>query len=81
MTQVPDVVSFDAMDGCEMVRAAGLVPYGPGHAPPPEEGVIVKQDPEGFSELAPGAPVVLMTQDSRGAAEGAPDPALAAEGM
>lgn len=69
MKQVPDVVGFDAVDACEMVRAAGLVPYGPQFEPAPATGTIVAQEPEPAARVEPAAPVVLWTDDRRAAAD------------
>lgn len=79
MKQVPDVVGFSAIDGCEMILAAGLVPYGPGLEPPPTDGVVVRQQPEAFSNAQAGDPVVLEVQSPHDATAGAPSPELATE--
>jgi beta-lactam-binding protein with PASTA domain len=59
--EVPDVVGFDAADACEMVRTAGLVPYGQEHAPAPESGVIMAQTPGAGRTATVGEAVVLQT--------------------
>lgn len=69
VNQVPDVVGFDAVDACEMVRAAGLVPYGPQFEPAPATGVIVAQEPEPATGVEPAAAVVLWTEDRRADAD------------
>lgn len=82
--RVPDVVGFDATDACEMVRAAGLVPYGPGFEPAPTSGTVLTQDPVASTDVEHAAAVVVWTHSgntadalvaptSEGAATVAPD--------
>jgi beta-lactam-binding protein with PASTA domain len=59
--EVPDVVGFDAVDACEMVRTAGLVPYGDDYAPAPSTGVIMAQTPGAGLTATVGEAVVLRT--------------------
>jgi beta-lactam-binding protein with PASTA domain len=59
--EVPDVVGFDAADACEMVRTAGLVPYGQGHADAPQSGVIMAQTPGAGRAATVGEGVFLQT--------------------
>lgn len=73
---VPDVVGFDATDACEMVRAVGLVPYGPGFGPAPTSGTVLAQDPVANADAEPAAAVVMWTQSGKTADElVAPTPA------
>lgn len=60
---MPDVVGFAADDACAIVRAAGLVPYGPGHTPAPTTGVVTAQRPIPAAGADHGAAVVLWTGD------------------
>ena len=60
--EVPDVVGFDVVDACDMVRRAGLVPSGPDGAPAPSEGVVMGQTPEAAVVHTVGEAVVLQTQ-------------------
>lgn len=55
------MVGFDADDACAIVRAAGLVPHGPGHTPAPTAGVVTAQRPIPAAGAERGAAVVLWT--------------------
>ncbi len=55
------MVGFDAADACEMVRAAGLIPYGQEYAPAPESGVIMAQAPGAGRVATVGEAVLLQT--------------------
>lgn len=57
--EVPDVVGFDAIDACALVRRAGLVPYGSGETPAPGTGVVMTQTPQAADVATVGAPVYL----------------------
>lgn len=59
---VPDVVGFDATDACEMLRAAGLVPYGPKFGPAPTSGTVLAQDPVAHADAERAAAVLVWTQ-------------------
>ncbi|PRX45933.1 hypothetical protein B0I33_10879 [Prauserella shujinwangii] len=61
MTEVPDVVGLGAEDACEIVRRAGLVPFGPEGADAPTSGVVTGQRPVGAAGAEEGAPVYLWT--------------------
>lgn len=76
---VPDVVGFDATDACEMVRAAGLVPYGPAFGPVPTSGTVLAQDPVASAVAERAAAVVVWTQgrDTADALVAPPTPAEA----
>lgn len=60
--EVPDVVGFDAADACQMVRTAGLVPYGPDDTTPPSVGVILEQTPPPGTDATVGQAVILHTE-------------------
>ena len=77
MTEVPDVVGFDASDACAMVRAAGLVPYGPNRTAAPTSGTVTAQRPIPTAGAERGAPVTLWTSDKPGSGELAGPPPLA----
>lgn len=62
---VPDLVSLDAVDACQLVRQAGLVPCGPEEAPAPETGVVLGQEPAAGTASTVGASVVLHTDPGR----------------
>lgn len=65
VTEVPDVVGLGAEDACAIVRAAGLEPYGPKHAPEPTSGVVTAQRPIGNAGAVEGSPVFLWTQGGK----------------
>lgn len=61
------MVGFDVDDACAIVRAAGLVPYGPGHTAAPTTGVVTAQRPIPAAGAEWGAAVVLWTGDKSSA--------------
>lgn len=61
------MVGFDADDACAIVRAAGLVPYGPGHTAAPTTGVVTAQRPIPAAGAECGAAVMLWTGDKHDA--------------
>jgi hypothetical protein len=63
VTEVPDVVGFDADDACAIVRSAGLVPCGPGHTAAPASGVVTAQRPISGAGAEHGSAVALWTGD------------------
>jgi beta-lactam-binding protein with PASTA domain len=63
LTEVPDVVGFDADDACAIVRSAGLVPCGPGKTVAPASGVVTAQRPIPGAGAERGASVVLWSGD------------------
>lgn len=67
ITEVPDVVGWSAADASEIVRAAGLVPMGPGDTAAPTSGVIIDQRPIGTAGAEKGAAVHLWTAPGRSA--------------
>lgn len=66
ITEVPDVVGLGAAEACALVRAAGLIPYGPDFEPEPTSGVVSGQAPIGAAGAERGAPVFLWTRGGRG---------------
>ena len=60
VAEVPDVVSFDAIDACALVRQAGLVPRGPDGTDAPTSGVVLAQTPEAAHGATVGDGVVLQ---------------------
>lgn len=78
-TQVPDVVGFDADDACEMIRAAGLRPRGPGDTDPPTGGSVVDQEPVAAASVLSGSVVVVRTHGGGMAGDRDPGPADMAE--
>jgi hypothetical protein len=62
MATVPAVVGFDAADACDMVRWAGLVPYGPDFGPARTTGVVHAQHPPGGATTTIGAAVFVHTE-------------------
>lgn len=63
--EVPDVVGFDGSDAGEMLRAVGLVPYGPAFGPAPVTGTVVAQDPEALTVTEHAGSVTLWTHGDR----------------
>lgn len=61
VTEVPDVVGLGAGDACEIIRAAGLEPFGPDHGPEPMSGTVIAQRPIGNAGAEEGSPVFLWT--------------------
>ncbi|WP_089302999.1 PASTA domain-containing protein [Haloechinothrix alba] len=59
ITEVPDVVGFDAREACAIVRAAGLVPYGPDYTAEPDSGIVMAQAPIANAGAECGAAVFL----------------------
>ncbi|MGH3440238.1 MAG: PASTA domain-containing protein [Sciscionella sp.] len=74
VTEVPDVVGLGAGDACAVVRAAGLVPYGPDFAEAPETGVVAAQLPVSTAGAEQGTPVFLWTQGGGSGADVMPTP-------
>jgi hypothetical protein len=74
VTAVPDVVGFRAPDAVAMVRAAGLVPYGLDHGPPPEAGTVTAQTPKARTQAVLGGSVILRTGPAGGRGAGPRDP-------
>ncbi|ASR36786.1 hypothetical protein BAY61_19290 [Prauserella marina] len=68
VTEVPDVVGFEAGDACEIVRRAGLVPIGPDGEDEPTTGIVTAQRPVGTAGAEEGTPVVLWTHPGKDAA-------------
>jgi beta-lactam-binding protein with PASTA domain len=66
ITEVPDVVGLGAMDACEIVRAAGLVPAAPESTAEPESGVVTAQRPIGNAGAEEGTTVFLWTHGGPG---------------
>ncbi|MQA07724.1 MAG: PASTA domain-containing protein [Pseudonocardiaceae bacterium] len=62
VTEVPDVVGLNAGDACDIVRAAGLVPYGPEYAAEPTSGTVTEQRPVGTAGAEEGTAVFLWTR-------------------
>ncbi|MCA1655469.1 MAG: PASTA domain-containing protein [Pseudonocardiaceae bacterium] len=77
MTEVPDVVGFDASDACAMVRAAGLEPCGPDHTTAPTTGTVTAQRPISAAGAERGAQVTLWTTDRPGGSVPLGSPRLA----
>lgn len=69
VTEVPEVTGLGAMDACEIIRAAGLEPFGPDHAPPPTSGVVTEQRPIGAAGAERGSPVFLWTHGGKDMSE------------
>lgn len=65
ITEVPDVVGLSAADASEIVRAAGLVPMGPGETAPPASGIIIDQRPIGAAGAETGMAVHLWTSPGK----------------
>lgn len=74
ITEVPDVVGLSATDASEIVRAAGLVPMGPGDTGAPTSGVIIDQRPIGTAGAEKGAAVHLWTGPPGDSADTSPSP-------
>lgn len=62
VTEVPDVVGLGAADACEIIRAAGLEPFGPDHTAPPSSGVVTAQRPIAAAGAERGSPVFLWAR-------------------
>ncbi|TCP47211.1 hypothetical protein EV191_1125 [Tamaricihabitans halophyticus] len=56
------MVGLNAADACDIVRAAGLVPYGPDYADEPMSGTVTEQRPIGTAGAEQGSPVFLWTR-------------------
>jgi|GEM_PF-6220553 len=69
VTEVPDVVGFDAEDACVMITRAGLVPVGPDQAEAPSDGVVTSQRPVGNAGAERGSKVTVWAHGGRKAAE------------
>lgn len=69
VTEVPDVVGFDAEDACAMIKRAGLVPSGPDEAAAPNSGVVTAQRPVGNAGAEKGSTVVVWAHGGRHSAE------------
>lgn len=62
VTEVPDIVGFDVVDACSMVRSAGLVPSGKDNASEPSTGVVMSQTPRASTVTTVGETVFLETE-------------------
>ncbi|MDV6014658.1 PASTA domain-containing protein [Haloechinothrix sp. LS1_15] len=71
---MPDVVGLDAEEACAIVRAAGLVPYGPEYAPAPTSGTVIGQAPIATAGAERGAAVFLWAGRGGHAEEVPPSP-------
>lgn len=69
VTEVPDVVGFDAEDACAMIDRAGLVPVGPDETDAPTGGVVTAQRPVGNAGAERGSKVVVWAHGGRRSAE------------
>ncbi len=69
MTEVPDVVGLGAEDACEIIRRAGLEPFGPDGVAAPTSGIVTEQRPIGAAGAEEGAPVFLWTHPGRDGAD------------
>ncbi|WP_020500253.1 PASTA domain-containing protein [Sciscionella marina] len=67
--EVPDVTGLGAVEACGAVRAAGLSPRGPQHAPEPIDGTIIQQDPAPGVSVNIGNDVTLWSDNGRAAQE------------
>jgi beta-lactam-binding protein with PASTA domain len=81
VTEVPDVVGLGAVDACEIVRRAGLVPRGPDDRAEPASGVVVAQAPIAPAGAEQGSEVVLWTQLGRGSGADATPPPTTESGL
>lgn len=69
VTEVPDVVGFDAEDACTMIKRAGLVPVGPEETNAPQDGVVTAQRPIGHAGAEKGSSVVVWAHGGKRSAE------------
>lgn len=69
VTEVPDVVGFDADEACTMIDRAGLIPVGPDHTQAPTDGVVTSQRPVGNAGAERGSKVVVWAHGGRRSAE------------